>query len=91
MEPGAANYPYPEPKKIESMSSNPTSWRSSLILSSHLRLGFLDKDLNITKTRYIFSHLQNWHICISYNIMAHFYVFIQCGLQNDFVHINKTS
>jgi hypothetical protein len=61
-------------QKIQSMPSNPTSWISILIVSSHLRLRFLYRDLKITTTRFVFSHLQYWHICINYNIIPHFFV-----------------
>jgi hypothetical protein len=39
-----ATYPYPEPARSSPYPQNSTSWRSSLILSSHLRLG-LPSDL----------------------------------------------
>jgi hypothetical protein len=39
-----ANCPYPEPAQSSPYPPHPTSWRSSLILSSHLSLG-LPSDL----------------------------------------------
>jgi hypothetical protein len=34
-----ANYPYPEPAQFQSSHAHPTSWRYTLTLSSHPRLG----------------------------------------------------
>ena len=35
----SATFPFVSARSIQSMPPNPTSWRSNLILSSHLRLG----------------------------------------------------